>query len=54
MSRYWDLTTGNVVSVDCQSYKVFVVDMSLVCPHAGPKFRIPELQLTVCGTGRGN
>ena len=50
----WELTTCDVVGVDSQPNKVFVVGMASVSPNTLPKFSVPQLELTVGGTGRGH
>lgn len=42
------LTTGNIVSIGSQAYKVFLVDVTLEGAKAVRFVHVPQLQLTVC------
>lgn len=42
------LTTGNIVSIGSQAYKVLLVDVSLEGAQAVRFVDVPKLQLTVC------
>lgn len=44
------LTTGNIVSIGSQAYKVFLVDVTLEGAKAVRFVHVPQLQLTVCWT----
>lgn len=42
------LTTGNIVSIGSQAYKVLLVDVTLEGAEAVRFVHVPQLQLTVC------
>lgn len=42
------LTTGNIVSIGCQAYKILLVDVALEGAQAVRFPNVPQLQLTVC------